>query len=44
MNEVVIPAPLIQAEKGVVITDDIARAAYGDNYKQMQIPAIVDLD
>jgi len=27
-----------------VITDEIARAAYGENYKQMKIPEIVELD
>jgi len=27
-----------------VVTDEIARAAYGENYKQMKIPEVVELD
>ena len=38
--QVVIPVQPNQ----VVVTDEIARAAYGDNYKQMKIPEVVELD
>lgn len=44
------PAPMISAapvapvKTQVTITNDMARAAYGDNYQQMKIPGVIELD
>ena len=37
-------APLAPVKTQVAITDDMARAAYGENYQQMKIPGVIELD
>ena len=38
------PAPVTPVKTTVTITDEMARAAYGENYQQMKIPGVVELD
>jgi len=37
-------APVAPVKTQVAITDEMARAAYGDNYQQMKIPGVIELD
>ena len=38
------PVTPVKTSTTVTITDDMARAAYGENYQQMKIPGVVELD
>ena len=40
----IVAAPVTPVKTTITITDDMARAAYGENYQQMKIKGVVELD